>query len=205
MVSFIPSGIGLGWGPIVHLIINGSEIFIILNFRKFNKFNIYIIISIQFDRIVTYVIRHLSITFVPMDVLTPEQRTKNMKAIRSKNTKMELLLAKSLWSKGIRYRKNDKSVFGRPDLTIKKYKIAIFVDSEYFHGKDWETEKYRIRTNQEFWWNKIESNQKRDQIVNCFLVDKGWKVLRFWSRKVSKNLNLCVNQIIAVIEEQKHV
>ena len=66
-----------------------------------------------------------------MDVLTPEQRSKNMKAIRSKNTKMEVLLAKSLWAKGIRYRKNDQTVYGKPDLTIKKHKIAIFVDSEY--------------------------------------------------------------------------
>lgn len=85
-----------------------------------------------------------------MDVLTVEQRTKNMKAIKSKNTKMEVLLAKALWSKGIRYRKNDKSVFGRPDLTIKKKKVAIFVDSEYFHGKDWNVEKHRIKSNRVF-------------------------------------------------------
>jgi DNA mismatch endonuclease (patch repair protein) len=140
-----------------------------------------------------------------MDVLTPEQRTKNMKAIRSKNTKMELLLAKALWSKGIRYRKNDKSVFGKPDLTIKKYKIAIFIDSEYFHGKDWAKEKHRIKTNREFWWNKIEANQRRDRTVNSFLVDKGWKVLRFWSQEIRKNLNLCIDQIITVINEQKYV
>jgi DNA mismatch endonuclease, patch repair protein len=138
-----------------------------------------------------------------MDVLTPEQRTRNMKAIRSKNTKMELLLAKSLWAKGIRYRKNDKSVFGKPDLTIKKFKVAIFIDSEYFHGKDWETEKYRIKTNREFWWKKIEENQKRDQIVNKFLVDKDWKVLRFWSKEVGKNLNLCIDEIITVISEHR--
>ena len=140
-----------------------------------------------------------------MDVLTPEQRTKNMKAIRSKNTKMEVLLAKKLWSKGVRYRKNDKTVFGSPDLTIKKYKIAVFVDSEYFHGKDWETEKYRIKTNSEFWWKKIEGNIHRDQIVNQFLVDNGWKVLRFWSKEVHKNLNLCVNEIFNVISKQKDV
>jgi DNA mismatch endonuclease (patch repair protein) len=140
-----------------------------------------------------------------MDVLTPEQRTKNMKAIRSKNTKMELLLAKALWAKGVRYRKNDKTVFGKPDLTIKKYKIAIFVDSEYFHGKDWGIDKYRIKSNREFWWNKIEENQKRDQTVNSFLVDKEWKVLRFWSQEIRKNLNLCTDIIIAAINERKHV
>ena len=147
----------------------------------------------------------ISINFVFMDVLTPEQRTKNMKAIRSKNTKMELLLAKSLWAKGVRYRKNDRSVFGTPDLTIKKLKIAIFVDSEYFHGKNWETDKYRIKTNREFWWKKIEENQKRDQVVNCFLVEKEWKVLRFWSQEIRNNLNLCTSKIITVINERKDV
>jgi DNA mismatch endonuclease, patch repair protein len=140
-----------------------------------------------------------------MDVLTPEQRTKNMKAIRSKNTKMELLLAKSLWAKGVRYRKNDKSVFGKPDLTIKKYKIAIFVDSEYFHGKDWGIEKYRIKTNREFWWKKIEDNQKRDQAVNRFLVDNEWKVFRFWSKEIHKNLDLCLENIISVIDQNNMV
>lgn len=117
---------------------------------------------------------------------------------------MELLLAKALWAQGIRYRKNDKSVFGKPDISIKKHKIAIFIDSEYFHGKDWESEKYRIKTNREFWWKKIEGNQKRDAAVNDFLVNNGWKVLRFWSREVRKNLNLCIYQINAVINEQKH-
>ena len=140
-----------------------------------------------------------------MDVLTPEQRTKNMKAIRSKDTKMEVLLAKTLWSKGVRYRKNNRTIFGTPDLSIKKYKIAVFVDSEFFHGKDWEKEKYRIRTNRDFWWTKIEGNIRRDKTVNKFLVDNGWKVLRFWSKEVHKNLNLCVEKIINVIGEQKNV
>ena len=127
-----------------------------------------------------------------------------MQAIKSKGTKMELLLSKALWSSGVRYRKNDRSVFGVPDLTIKKYKIAIFVDSEYFHGKAWETEKYRIKSNREFWWKKIESNIRRDQAVNTILVDNGWKVLRFWSRDIRKNLNLCIDQINAVIAKQKN-
>jgi DNA mismatch endonuclease (patch repair protein) len=169
-----------------------------------NKFTLLREISILMTEIVSANIL-ISISFVFMDVLTPEQRTKNMKAIRSKNTKMELLLAKSLWAKGVRYRKNDKTVFGKPDLTIKKYKIAIFVDSEYFHGKDWETDKYRIKTNREFWWKKIEENQKRDQTVNSYLVEKEWKVLRFWSQEIRKNLNLCTSNIIAVINERKNV
>jgi DNA mismatch endonuclease (patch repair protein) len=139
-----------------------------------------------------------------MDVLTPAQRSKNMRAIRSKNTKMEILLAKALWANGVRYRKHDCSVYGRPDLTIKRHKIAIFVDSEYFHGKDWDTEKYRIKSNRDFWWKKIEGNQKRDQEVNKYLVENGWQVLRFWSMEIRKNVNLCVYEVLKEIGQQKN-
>ena len=96
-----------------------------------------------------------------MDVLTKEQRRKNMQAIKSKSPKIEELLAKALWTKGFRYRRNNRSVFGKPDFTFKKYKIAIFCDSEYFHGKDWENQKHRIKTisiNP----HKVESRIKRD-------------------------------------------
>jgi DNA mismatch endonuclease (patch repair protein) len=130
-----------------------------------------------------------------MDVLTREQRRKNMQAIKSKGTKDEVLLAKTLWKLGYRYRKNDKSVFGRPDLTFRRHRLAIFVDSEYFHGKDWHTEKYRIKTNREFWWAKIESNIRRDQQVNKLLNKDGWRVLRFWSLEIRKNLAYCIVQI----------
>lgn len=90
-----------------------------------------------------------------MDVLTKEQRSTNMRAIKSKNTKIELILGRALWSRGYRYRKNNKKVFGKPDFTFKKYKVAIFCDGEFFHGKDWETAKKRIKTNAEFWHKKI--------------------------------------------------
>lgn len=78
-----------------------------------------------------------------MDRLTKEQRRKNMQAVKSKGSKIETLLAKALWAKGYRYRKNDRTVFGNPDLTFKKHKIAIFCDSEFWHGKDWELRKKR--------------------------------------------------------------
>jgi DNA mismatch endonuclease (patch repair protein) len=84
-----------------------------------------------------------------MDVLTKEQRRKNMQAIRSRDTKAEIALSKALWAKGFRYRRNDMSVFGKPDLTFKKWKIAVFVDSEYFHGRDWEVRRFWIKTNRE--------------------------------------------------------
>ncbi|WP_092170794.1 very short patch repair endonuclease [Cyclobacterium xiamenense] len=139
-----------------------------------------------------------------MDVLTPDQRKKNMMAIKSKNTKMELKLAKALWQKGYRFRRNSKFVFGKPDFSLKKWKLAIFVDSEYFHGKDWEAEKLRIKTNREFWWKKIEGNIERDKTVNRHLKDKGWKVLRFWTGDIRKNFDICLLTIEQQMEELKN-
>lgn len=133
-----------------------------------------------------------------MDRHTQEQRSKNMRAIKSKGTKDEVRLAKALWHLGYRYRKNDKTVFGKPDLTFKKYKIAIFVDSEFFHGKDWEIKKHRIKSNQEYWCKKIERNIQRDKEVTEYLISSGWIVLRFWSFEISKN----IETVIASIEKQ---
>ena len=118
-----------------------------------------------------------------------------MSAIHSTNTKAEIRLAKALWNLGYRYRKNNKSVFGTPDLTFKKLKIAVFVDSEFFHGKDWEFQKDRVKTNTEFWQKKIERNIQRDIEVNKYLESQNWKVLRFWSEQIEKNLEDCVTKI----------
>ena len=130
-----------------------------------------------------------------MDNLTSIQRSKIMRAIRSTNTKDEVRLAKALWYLGYRYRKNNRKVFGTPDLTFKKLKIAIFVDSEFFHGKDWENQKNRFKSNQEFWQNKIERNMQRDIQVNDYLMEKGWTVIRFWSSEIKKNLEDCIVKI----------
>lgn len=137
-----------------------------------------------------------------MDVHTPDQRSRNMRAIKNKNTKIEEILAKAMWASGLRYRRNTKGVFGKPDFTFGKYKIAVFCDSEYFHGKDWETQKERIKSNQEFWHTKIESNMKRDEEVNEKLEKDGWKVLRFWGEDIKKKTDLCVAKIIHEIGQQ---
>jgi DNA mismatch endonuclease (patch repair protein) len=130
-----------------------------------------------------------------MDNLTPEQRRKNMQAIKSTNTKDEVRLAKALWSLGYRYRKNNKKIFGKPDITFAKYKIAIFIDSEFFHGKDWEIQKLRIKSNREYWIPKIERNRQRDVEVNAFLISENWTVLRFWSKEIQKELDSCLEKI----------
>ncbi|MEI8271523.1 MAG: very short patch repair endonuclease [Paludibacter sp.] len=126
-----------------------------------------------------------------MDKLSREQRTKNMQAVKATGSKIEIALAKSLFAKGYRYRKNDKTVFGKPDLTFKKLKIAIFVDSEFWHGKDWELHKADHKSNQEFWTTKIERNIQRDLEVNDELCKQGWTVLRFWGQEIEKNVLSC--------------
>jgi DNA mismatch endonuclease (patch repair protein) len=126
-----------------------------------------------------------------------------MRAIKNKRTKIEELLGKALWAKGYRYRRNNKTVFGRPDFTFRKYKIVVFCDSEFFHGKDWEVSKHRIKTNTEFWQEKIEGNIRRDQLVNKTLRKDGWIVIRFWGEEIKKNLDLCIDKIELAIEERK--
>lgn len=126
-----------------------------------------------------------------------------MQAVKSKGSKIETTLAKALWAKGFRYRKNDKTVFGKPDFTFKRLKIAIFVDSEFWHGKDWEIRKHDHKSNQDFWLKKIERNIERDKEVNQKLKEEYWKVLRFWGKEIQKNLQYCVEQIEETINEAK--
>jgi DNA mismatch endonuclease (patch repair protein) len=129
------------------------------------------------------------------EIMKREQRSKIMRAIKSKNTSSEVALAKSLWHKGYRYRKNDKRFFGTPDLVFKKYKIAIFIDSEFFHGYNWEEKKLKLKDNREYWISKIERNMLRDKKVNEYLLSKGWKVIRFWSLEIKNDLRSCVRKI----------
>ena len=133
------------------------------------------------------------------DVLTPEQRRRNMQNIHQKDTSIELCLRKALWKKGYRYRKNVKTLPGKPDIVITKYKIAIFCDSEFFHGKDWEVLKPRLEIggHGDFWVKKITNNRRRDDEVNKKLLFMGWTVIRFWGKEIMKNTDECVR----VIEE----
>ena len=138
-----------------------------------------------------------------MDRLTNEQRRKNMQAVKSTGSKIETSLAKELWSLGYRYRKNDKTIFGKPDLSMKRYKLAIFVDSEFWHGKEWAKRKKDHKSNQDFWLKKIERNIDRDKEVNEYLLKTGWKVLRFWGKDITKNLRNCTDKVISAINESK--
>lgn len=140
-----------------------------------------------------------------VDNLTIEQRRKNMQHIRATNTKIEETLRKALWKKGYRYRKNCKNIPGKPDIVFTKYKIAIFCDGEFFHGKDWEVLKPRLEksNNCEYWINKISRNMQRDEMINKELLFMGWTVIRFWGKEILTNTDECVKVIEETIFDLK--
>lgn len=138
-----------------------------------------------------------------MDVLSPEQRRKSMKGNRSKDTSIEILLRKALWHKGYRYRKNYKKLPGSPDIALTKQKVAIFCDSEFFHGKNWSEKKLRMQkgNNPDFWISKIEKNIQRDHENDQKLQYLGWTVIHFWGEEITKNLEDCVRVVEETIFE----
>ncbi len=133
---------------------------------------------------------------------TTPQRSKIMSKIRGKNTKPELAFRKALYAAGYRYRIDYKNLIGKPDIVLKKYRTVIFIDGEYWHGHNWEERKPKVKTNREFWIAKIERNMQRDREVNQKLNDLDYTVFRFWESEVKKNLENCLNQVIAHLENQ---
>lgn len=133
------------------------------------------------------------------DVLTKEQRHKNMQNIRAKDTEIEVILRRTLWKKGYRYRKNYCKLPGKPDIVLTKYKIAIFCDGEFFHGKDWNMLKAKLEksNNSKFWIDKISRNIERDEEINKKLIYGGWTVIRFWGKEIKNHTDECVK----VVEE----
>lgn len=130
-----------------------------------------------------------------MDNHTVEQRRRNMQAVKNKDSKIEIALRKELWSRGLRYQKNVTSIFGKPDLVFKGKKVAVFCDSEFWHGYNWEERKKDFKSHQEFWIPKIERNMERDKEVTEELQKQGWTVLRFWGKEIKKNTGGCADII----------
>ena len=138
-----------------------------------------------------------------MDRLTREQRHRNMSNINNKDTHIEVILRKALWDRGYRYYKNYKQLPGKPDIVLTKFKIAVFCDSEFFHGKDWEKLKEQLKRgkNSDFWINKIDGNRKRDEEINKKLIFMGWTVIRFWGRDIKNDVKSCIKVIEEIIFE----
>lgn len=135
---------------------------------------------------------------------TPEQVSYNMSRIKNKDSLLENLLRKELWRRGLRYRKNYGKAAGKPDIAFPGVKVAVFCDSEFWHGYGWSDEKKKeFKTNAEFWINKIERNIQRDKEVTCILENEGWAVLRFWGREIKKNTEQCVCEIEELVNKRK--
>ena len=134
-----------------------------------------------------------------MDNHTKEQRRKNMQAVKNKDSQIEVLLRKELWRRGLRYQKNSKKVFGKPGIVFLGKKVAVFCDSEFWHGYDWENKQKEIKTRREFWIPKIERNIQRDIEVTRLLESEEWTVLRFWGNEIKNNLDECVDRIEKIV------
>ena len=126
---------------------------------------------------------------------TKEQISYNMQQVKNKDSKIEVLLRKELWSRGIRYKKNVNRIYGKPDIVFIGKKIAVFCDSEFWHGYNWEERKKDFKSHQEFWIPKIERNMERDIEVTAKLESDGWKVIRFWGNEIKKNVSACADII----------
>ena len=134
-----------------------------------------------------------------MGKLSEAQKRKAMQRVKSKDTSIELRLRKALWERGYRYRKNLAALPGKPDIVLPKYKIAIFCDSEFFHGKDWDSLKAQLQrgNNADYWIKKIERNMERDREHDQKLSFLGWTVIHFWGKEIMKDTEECIR----VIEE----
>ena len=132
---------------------------------------------------------------------TDEKTSKRMSNVKLKQGDAETALAKALWHAGYRYRLNYKKLPGSPDIAITKYKIAIFVDGEFWHGYKWEEKKAKLKRNREYWIEKIEENIDRDIRVDKELIKMGWMPVHFWSKDVKKDVDQCVNAIKQAIFE----
>ena len=140
-----------------------------------------------------------------MDNLTKEQRRKNMQRIRAKDTSIELRLRKALWHKGYRYRLNYKKLPGTPDIALTKYKIAIFVDGEFWHGKNFEKTKEKLKNNKDYWIEKIEENIQRDIRNDNLLRQMEWIPLHFWSNDIKQYLSFCLDEIEEIMYSVENV
>ena len=130
---------------------------------------------------------------------TKEQITYNMKQVKNKDSKIEIILRKELWKRNLRYRKNLNSVIGKPDVAFIKKKVAVFCDSEFWHGYNWEQRKNDFKSNQDFWLPKIERNIERDHEVTRLLEEQGWIVLRFWGKEIKNKTSACADKIEKVV------
>lgn len=134
------------------------------------------------------------------DKITKDQRSKVMKSIRAQS-KLENQVSKALWRKGLRFRKNVRSLYGTPDISIKKYKVVIFIDSCFWHSCPLHGKM--PKSNQEYWQHKIHQNILRDSEVTSHYKENGWHIIRVWEHDIRENFDQIINDILHSVEEAK--
>jgi len=138
----------------------------------------------------------------PVKLETDEATSLRMSHVKLKGGEAERKLAKALWHRGLRYRLNYRKLPGSPDIAIPKYRLAIFVDGEFWHGENWEERKNTFKRNKEYWIAKIEENIERDKRVDKELVEMGWEPVHFWEKQVKKECDDCVDAIMRITNEK---
>ena len=128
-------------------------------------------------------------------LITTPEISRRMSHVKSKRNDAEIKLAKALWHKGFRYRLNSKKLPGSPDIALTRYKIAVFIDGEFWHGKDWTIRKEKLKANSDYWIRKIEENIERDKRNDLLLVQSGWSVFHLWENEIKKDIENCVIQV----------
>ncbi|WP_270469495.1 very short patch repair endonuclease [Faecalibacillus faecis] len=136
---------------------------------------------------------------------TSPEISKRMSHVKTKRNSAEVMIAKSLWHRGYRYRLNYKALPGSPDIALTKYRIAIFIDGEFWHGKDFEQRKTKLKNNKDYWIEKIKENIDRDLRNDKLLRQMDWYPIHFWSNDVIKYCNQCIDEIIYTIENRENM
>ena len=125
-----------------------------------------------------------------------EQIHKNMSRVRNSDTALEKLLCEELVRQGLTtFTRNNKTIFGKPDIVFFARKIAIFCDGDFWHGYNWKQSQNEIKSNRDFWIPKIERNMQKDVEVTARLQEQGWTVLRFWGHEIQKEPEYCISVI----------
>lgn len=126
---------------------------------------------------------------------TAQQISRNMAAVRSRNTRPELMLRHALWHRGLRYRIHYRTLPGTPDIAFPAAKVAVFCDGAFWHGRDIAETERQLHSNRDFWLEKIRSNIRRDREVNDLLIAQGWRVIRLWDTDIKKGAECCADTV----------
>lgn len=134
-----------------------------------------------------------------MDNLTAGQRRRNMQNIRSKDTLPELKLEQELKNRRLHFARHVKSLPGKPDFVFRRKKVAVFVDSDFWHGHS--SRGVMPKSNRGYWKEKIRRNKKRDKVVTAELKNQGWVVVRIWEHNLNKHYRRTINKILKEIKK----